>query len=237
MRDGRRRSLLEALLRAGVRRRYAGRAVQEIDDHHRQLVDGARAAALSNEDAQVQAETRLGADRDLVEHFVAQPELRAWSSRRPVLCFTVIPLLCFIVLCLAAAAVLWVLSEMLSSTLHRVRITAEVSRRIELAMQVFFLWALPFSTAAGFAVLAYRQRIGLKWPAVGIVLLCFICSLINVDLVLTGGADPGQAGAGIGISAESLPGQAAHALVLATSVLVPLRWAARRLGRDLAAMG
>ena len=47
----------------------------------------------------------------------------------------------------------------------------------------------------------------------------------------------GQAGAGIGISAESLPGQAAHARVLAASVLVPLRWAARRLACDSAAIG
>jgi hypothetical protein len=130
-----------------------------------------------------------------------------------------------------------VLAEMLSNTLHRVRISADLSRRIELALQVFFLWVLPLITAAGFAALAYRQRIGLKCPVVGIVLLCFISSLINVDLVLTGGADPGQAGAGIGISTKSLPGQAGHALMLAALVLVPLGWAARRLGRDSAAVG
>ena len=61
-------------------------------------------------------------------------------------------------------------------------------------------------------------------------------SLINVNVVLTGGAAPGQAGAGIGISADSLPGQTAHAAVTAALILAPLWLALRRLRRDEAAV-
>ena len=69
-------------------------------------------------------------------------------------------------------------------------------------------------------------------PIAGIIILCGFASLINVNVVLTGGAAPGQAGAGIGISADSLPGQTAHAAVIAALVLAPLWLALRRLRRD-----
>ena len=95
---------------------------------------------------------------------------------------------------------------------------------------------LPELRAWAFAVLAYRRRVAPQWPVAGIIILCGLASLINVNVVLTGGAAPGQAGAGIGISADSLPGQTAHAAVTAALILAPLWLALRRLRRDEAAV-
>ncbi len=116
---------------------------------------------------------------------------------------------------------------------HHVHISVQVSDRIDVAVRMIFLWILPILVAAMFAVLAFRQRIALLWPAVGTIVLCGMASLINVSIVLTGGASPGEATAGIGISTDRLPGQATHALALATLVLGPLCLATRRLRRDV----
>jgi membrane protein implicated in regulation of membrane protease activity len=85
-----------------------------------------------------------------------------------------------------------------------------------------------------FGVLAYRQRIGLRWPVTGIVVLCGFVALLNVDLIITGGASAGQATAGIGVSAGSLPLQTAHAAATSVLVLLPLWLAFRRLRRQAA---
>jgi hypothetical protein len=235
MADRRFLDLQDALLRAGVAARHVRRALAEIEGHFELLVDAAAARGATHAEARLEAHAVIGSDETIIRRFADQPELRAWSSRRPALCFTVLPLAGFLALSLAAVAILYLLAERMSPHLHGAHIPIDVSHRIDLAVQVLFLWIFPLLVAAAFAVLAYRQRIAFRWPAVGIVGLCVMTSLISLDLWLTGGVRPGEASAGIGISATSLPGQAGRAMAIAVLVLVPLRFAMSRLrpGRAL----
>jgi hypothetical protein len=94
------------------------------------------------------------------------------------------------------------------------------------------LWLFPWFVAAAFAVLAYRRRVALRWPLIGIIAISVLASLTNVEVTLTGGPTPGQVGGGIGISTQSLPEHMTRAAILALSALAPLWLRMRRLRRN-----
>ncbi|HME38274.1 MAG TPA: hypothetical protein VKG63_04850 [Steroidobacteraceae bacterium] len=221
-------TLRGALLRMGVAPRHARRVVMELDTHFQQLVDEALARGDTEEAARGAARERLGTEQSLIERYAGMPELRAWSSRWPAAWFTLVPLISFIALFVAAMAALVLIAEQMSAYLHQVHVPAGVSSRIDGVAKIFFLWVLPLAIAAAFARLAYRRRVALHWPVAGIAIVCCLAALINVDVVLTGGAPPGQLGAGIGFSTHALPGQLAHAAAILTLVVGPLWLAWRR---------
>ena len=146
--------------------------------------------------------------------------------------FTLVPLFSFIGLFAAAIAILCISGELMSAYLHQVQVSALVSSRIDWMAQVFFLWVLPVSIGAAFAVFAYRRRVALHWPITGIAIVCCLVALINASVVLTGGTPPGSVDAGIGISAHSMPGQLAHAVAIFLPVVGPLWVVCRRHRAD-----
>ena len=220
-------SLREALLRTGVAPRHARRAVLELDTHYHQLVAEGLARGDSEDAARIAAREVLGTDQVLIDRYAGMPELRAWSSRWLVAWFTLLPL-SFIALFVVAMVALCLIGWMMSGYLHHLHVSADVSSRIDFAARLLFLWVFPLAIAAAFAVFAYRQRVALHWPVAGIAILCGLVSLINVNVVLTGGVTPGQVGAGIGISLHSLLEETAHAGAILMLVVVPLWLAWRR---------
>jgi hypothetical protein len=221
-------SLREALLRMGVAPRHARRVVVELDGHFRQLVEEGLQRGDGEEAARIAARELLGTDEVLISRYAGMPELRAWSSRWSAVWFTLVPLISFIALFVAAIAILCLSGHLMSAYLQHVQVSARVSSRIDWVAQTLFLWVLPMSISAAYAVLAYRQRAALHWPVAGITLVCCLVALVNVSVVLTGGAPPGSVGAGIGISAHSLPGQMAHAMAILLPVVGGLWLAWRR---------
>jgi hypothetical protein len=131
-----------------------------------------------------------------------------------------------------------VIAKLMGSYLHRLRVAPEVTHDIDLAANVALLWCLPLCVAAAYTLLAVRRRIALRWPVVGIVLISALASLVNVTVSITGGAEPGVIGAGIGISATSLPQQSMHAALLVALSLAAIwtvrrEWRRRDLSRNL----
>jgi hypothetical protein len=224
--------LRERLLSAGIAAAHANRATGELQSHFQQLEDAASARGVSLDEARIEAHALLGSDREIIHRFVSQPALHSLASRRAGLLFTLFPFLCFIALPLLAAVIGWAFSAPLADYLHRVHVPSEVSHRIDFGVRVALLWIAPISISAAFAALAYRQRVALRWPVAGILALCAFVSLINVDFVIRGGANPGEASAGIGVSMNSLPGQAARTAAMAALVLTPLWLALRRVRRQ-----
>lgn len=204
----------------------------ELDSHFQQLVKEELKRGGGEQAARAAAREKLGADEVLLSRYASMPELRAWSSRWPAAWFMLVPLFSFIGLFAAAIAILCLSGELMSAYLHQLHVSARVSSRIDSMAQMFFLWVLPVSIGAAFAVFAFRRRVALHWPITGIAIVCCLVALINVSVVLTGGTPPGSVGAGIGISAHSLPGQLAHAIAIFLSVVGPLWVAWRRHQAD-----
>ena len=230
--DQRFNELREALLRAGVASRNVRRAVLEIESHFQQLIDEERGRGNSDRDARIEAHRRLGTNQLLVQRYAALPELRAWSRRWPGICFVLLPLITYLLISGAVLMAVLGLAHEFEPYLHRVHIAPHVTYAIDRAARIMLLWLFPWFVAAAFAILAYRRRVALRWPLIGIIAISALTSLTNVEVTLTGGPTPGQVGAGIGISAHALPEQLTRTAILALSALAPLWLGMRRLRRN-----
>jgi hypothetical protein len=223
--------LREELLRVGVATRNVRRAVLELENHFQQLLDEECGRGASDHDARVEAHRRLGTNQVLVLRYAARPELHAWSRRWPSVWFVLLPLVTYLGVCAATLMTVLVVAHQLAPYLHQIHVAPRVTYGIDLAARIVLLWVIPVFVATAFAVLAYRRRVSLRWPLIGIVSISAVASLINVGVTFTGGPTPGEVGAGIGISPESWPGQATRAAILASLTLLPLRLATRRAQR------
>src|ERR1700721_502393 len=214
--------LREGLLRAGVATRKIRRAVVEIEGHFQLLLDDEVARGTPYHLARSEAHRLLGPNQTLLQHYAAQPEFRAWSRRWPAIWFTLVALAAYLALSISSLAILHTVVEHMRDYLRHVHVAPQVTYRIDLVARIVFLWLFPWFVAISFAVLAYRRRVPLHWPIVGIVVVSILASLINVTVIFTGGPTPGEYGAGIGFSTQSMPGQMTRAVIIASLVLCPL---------------
>jgi hypothetical protein len=223
--------LREALLQAGVAGQPLRRALLEIETHFQHLVDEERSRGTDYQDAHIAAHGLLGTNETLVLSYAARPELHAWSRRWPAVWFVILPLITYTVISGATLAGIFMVADRMAPYLHTIHLAPQTTHDIDLAAHIALLWVFPASVFLTFAVLAYRRRVALRWPLGGIVLTSLLVSLINVSLKFTGGPAPGELGAGIGLSLESLPGQILRAAILASLAVVPL-WAWARHGAE-----
>ncbi len=223
MSEHRFRNLGEALVRRGVALRYAHRASIEIEAHHRDLVEEALARGESAEEARRGADVAIGTDDTLIERFASRKELRSWSHRFPA-AYGFAPILCFGCLGVALMAAVGAAMHAIWPHPHDAQVSAHLATDINVALVSLFLWITPISLAMGFGLLAYRQRVSLRWPIVGIVLLCSVVALVNVGFGVGGGPKPLSLEAGIGFGTKMLPQDFARALSKAIPALLPLAW-------------
>ncbi len=177
----------------------------------------------------------MGTDRELIERFACRRELLSWSHRWPV-GFVLAPLLSFVGLAVADIMALVFLVKEAAKFLHHVPIPAAVAADLNTLLGTFFVWVLPIAVAAMFGLLAYRQRLALRWSVAGIVLLCVFSALLNVSCTLMPDWR-GRATAGIGISLSSLPADLFWAGSKAALALIPLIWLQLRSVRDRLPVG
>ncbi len=223
MSERRFRNLGEALVRRGVALRYAHRAEIEIEAHHRDLVEEALARGESAQEARHGADAAIGTDDTLIERFASRKELHSWSHRFPV-AYGLAPILCFNCLGIALMAAVGFAMHAIWPHPLDARVSPGLAAEINVALIALFLWILPISLAMGFGLFAYRQRISLRWPIVGILLLCTVAALVNVGFGVTGGPKPLFLEAGIGFGTKMLPQEIARALSKAIPALIPLAW-------------
>lgn len=215
------------MIRRGVARRHARRAALELQGHHRQLADQAFARGEAPEQAERSAHEALGSDTLLIERYALQRELRSRAYRWRV-AYVLAPLLVSVAVSVAAMVCLILIVSHLPVPLHHVRVPGLLTRGIDIWVSGLILWVIPVGVAVGFGALANRYRVALRWPLLGILVLCVIGALVNVQVIVTGGAAPGYMGAGIGFSAASLPHQLLRAVALAVLALIPVGWSRYR---------
>jgi len=217
-----------ALSAAGLAPNAARRALLEIEEHYRQLLEEGLARGETIALAGDQAALRLGSLQAIVAAYAERPELLAWSRRRPAICFAVLPLLSYAALFAATLGLLVALGDASESYLRGMRLSPQGTYRIGLAAQILMLWIFPLVVSIAVGLFARHRRAAPGFPTVGIVFIGTLASLLNVNLTITGGTPPGQVGAGIGFSTATLPQTLAHAIVLAALALVPLWRVSRR---------
>lgn len=221
------------MVRRGVALRHARRAALELESHHRDLVEQALARGETPDQAVQSAHAALGSDAVLIERYVLQKELQGWAYRWRA-GYVVAPLFGFAGLFAATMASLVMIVSHAPARLHHMRVPGALTQDIDLLVNALFLWVIPVAVGIACGVMANRHRVAFRWPLAGIILLCVVAALVNVQFVVTGGSPPGVAGAGIGFSPARLPHQLLRAAATAALALVPVVWlryraSARRL--------
>ena len=182
--------LRRRLILGGISPWRVGRLLQELRDHHAELVLERKSAGSPQPDED--ALTRLGSEESLARQFLARPELQSWSRRWPWAVYIVAPLLLFPAAFVATILVMVGLTHIVMPGTERPWPTPLLE--ILKAMRLFGLYVLPVIAAAGFALLARRRGVSRAWAWASITLITFVGALPNLDVYAH------QIGAGIGFS-------------------------------------
>ncbi len=82
-------ALRRELLQGGVSPLYVERTILELGEHYEDLENDARAAGMSDEDAERTALKMLGNEQTIAAAVLARPELLSWSHRWPTVALCV----------------------------------------------------------------------------------------------------------------------------------------------------
>lgn len=178
------------LLRGGVSRRYADRAIREWQDHLEDLARRAGPKGTASESANDAALRQFGALEPLVQDMLRRKELKTWAWRYPRLLFLLSPILCL----LAGVALVAVAIVVFGAIIDTADVAADAvpPRLIWAAHGLFgFLcFGLSPTIVSGFCVLARRRHVQLFWPVLGVSLAAFLGA--GWDYTIAFPAAPGQ---------------------------------------------
>lgn len=182
-------SLGERLLRSGIAPRHVRRYLRELRDHYDDAVRNELKKGVSQAAAEETAAIRLGEPERLIQSALARPELQSRLARYPGLAFGAGPVLLWVVL---FVSVLLVSDELASST---------DNTWVMYGATVFLVRILPVVLALGVLVFAYRQRLPLLWPIVGVAVVAIFTGTLNIAF------SPAQtvAESSLGIDSSLLP--------------------------------
>ncbi len=221
--------LSRALRRQGVAGRHARRAALEMSGHYNQLRLQALARGEPPDQAARTAHEAMGADAVLMERYANRPELRGWLYRWPAL-YAIASLASFAVLCVTIMALLVLLLNGLRLVVHHLTVPPEVAMAVNSGLVVALQWVLPVLVGAGFALLASRRPVALRWLIASVLLVCLTARLMNSGLMLPIPGQRGSATLGIGIRLRALALQLPGTLIMAALALTPYFIVTHRAG-------
>ena len=183
------RKLRSLLLRRGLPADYVRRAVQELADHHADLVEGEPRGVGVPPATQISATAddawrRLGDVEQIGDELVRKYRLRTFAGRHPLLSFVIAPLPATIVLWVVAFFASWTAIFAVADLLGNAG-SGEPTTDWTTATDPLLLWlmqvvhygvlAVPPGLAAWwFCRLARRSGRGLKWAAASCVLVLLL---------------------------------------------------------------
>ena len=209
-----------ALRRHGIAARHVRRAVLEMSGHYHQLRLEALARGEPPAQAAEAAHAAMGEDVVLIERYAGRRELRGWLYRWPAV-YVIAPLASFAALCVSIMALLVLVLNGLQSVVRHLAVPVAVAMAVNAMFVVALQWVLPVLVGAGFALLASRRPVALRWLIASVLLLCLTTRLMNSGLMLPIPGHRGSATLGIGIRLRTLPLQLTGTLITAALALAP----------------
>lgn len=214
----------------GVAARHARRAVVEMSGHYHQLRLEALARGESPDQAARAAHEAMGADALLIERYAGRRELHGWLYRWPAF-YAIAPLASFAVLCVSIMALLVLLLNGLQLVVHHLAVPVALAVAVNSVLVGALQWVLPVLVGAGFALLASRRPVALRWLITSVLLMCLTARLMNSGLMLPIPGQRGSATLGIGIRLRMLPFQLTGTLIIGALALAPYFIVRHRSGR------
>ncbi|MBN9335236.1 hypothetical protein [Devosia sp.] len=175
-------TLREDLLRAGISPRRVNRYVRELSDHREDLIDYLESHGRSSQQAEDEADRRLG-DRDvLLLPMLADNRFRSMAARWPALFYLALPLLSQLTLAIGFAVFL-VLAA--SSPLRPAMIDLAAG-----AALLFLIASVIVSWLAMFA--AYQRRATLRWPILAALAISTLAAATQINVTMPAAEIPGE---------------------------------------------
>jgi len=198
------------LLRGGISRRYADRAVKEWQDHLEDLVQKAGPESTFSESANNAALMQFGALEPLVQDMLRREELKTWAWRYPRLLFLLSPFLCL----LGGVALVAIAILVFGAIIDTADIAAD-------AVPHWLVWAahglfgfLCFGLAptivSAFCVFARRRHVPLLWPLTGVSLAALLGAGWDYTITFPAAEGQGEIALAWGWAALGIPVSDSH---------------------------
>lgn len=198
--------LREDLLRAGISPRRVNRYVRELSDHRADLIDHLQSRGQNRQQAEDEANRRLGGHDVLLLPMLADTRFRSAAARWPALFYLAAPLAAQFALA-AGFAVLLILAA--SSPLR--------PAMADLGAGLAFLFMVASVVLSWLAILAaHRRRATMRWPILAALAVSALAAAINISVTMPAAGIPGQVGVAL------MPPAPLPLLTLAALSLLPL---------------
>jgi hypothetical protein len=163
------------LIRRGLPANYAQRAIGELADHHRDLVEELQAAGWTDFHAQGEASRRLGDPHALVKKTVREFQRRHWCGRWPLIAFLLSPVPAFFAACYLTGLVAVGIGKLIGKGPAPTPIETWIGITIAYAVKFWLTLVIPAILAAFLCRVADRAAMRRIWPCLaGIVLMMFV---------------------------------------------------------------
>jgi hypothetical protein len=218
---------LHALRQRGVLPRHIRTLALELEDHRLELLQELRNEGYSPEEADAEAQRRLGCRHNLVRLFDAHDELKSDRHRKPWFFFAIVPACTWLLSYTLATAMVVSALAMSNGWRDKAGLLLESASVIALGMS----WCVPFLIAAIACFDAAKWRVHSTWPVVGVLLIAALSGITQLGVLET--ANEAALTLGVGLN-WSLAGTALAKVTAALVLIVaPYLWGPTEQGRAL----
>lgn len=184
--------LRERLLRAGVAPRHVRRYLAELGDHLEDLRAEGEGAGLSRSNSESAAIVRLGGIDALSKAMIEKRQFQSWCARVPWAAFGIVPLLLLAWAYFAACFILWTGWALFLPGTHSPFIPVAGLANLYFGLGRMIFFGAPVLVGWCVGLMAVRQRFGVLWPAIGLLLVSLVGGTARVHAIPPAG--PAAAG-------------------------------------------
>jgi len=199
-------TLREKLLRAGMAPRHVRAYLGELSQHFDDLMRAEVSSGQSNEAAFTRACARLGSEDELTAAMLARPELRSISARFPWAVFGIAPAILLALLIVAAVFAQIGVVKISEYGAHlSMRDWGAGGRSLIAAWNWAMMYVFPPAIAAAIFGFGARRFIGLRWLALGALLVAILGAMDTVATLISNVPHESAFSVGFGFSSDKTP--------------------------------
>lgn len=198
------------LLRGGISRRYADRAIKEWQDHLEDLARRAGPQGAGSDVANNTALLQFGALEPLVQDMLRREELKTWAWRYPRLLFLLSPILCLLGGVVLVAIAILVFGAIIDTTGYAAAAVPHWLVWAAHGLFGFLCFGLGPTVVSAFCVLARRRHVPLLWPLTGVSIAALLGAGWDYTIAFPAAEGQGEIALAWGWAALGIPVSESH---------------------------